>query len=382
MNPRILLLAIGMFATGTNSLIMTGVLSEVAFELQTTEALAGLGVTVFAAAFAISAPFIPIVFTRLGRRSIMVIGLSLFIAGSIGAIVAGGLGWFLASRVLVGVGAATFVPQATAAALSLADDEHRGRALAVLTLGLTGSIALGSPLGAVVGGAFGYRAAFALIVLLGTAGLVALLWVPRVAKPSIRDGESQFGALRNRGVVVIALTTALIATGINTLTTYFTPLFRETAGVERGAIPIVMGTFGLFAVASMLVGGRLIDRIGGFAVAGSALAIFGASSVGLAFAGSFVAVLVVIAPWSFASNISIVAQQFEIAKLEADAAPALALNSTGVFAGVALGASLGSLALAIAPTTDLPLFAAGPVFLALAITVIQIVRSRRRYSGG
>ena len=56
MNPRIVLLALGMFALGTDAFIVAGVLPAIAHETGVSEGLAGQLITVFSLTYGLGAP--------------------------------------------------------------------------------------------------------------------------------------------------------------------------------------------------------------------------------------------------------------------------------------------------------------------------------------
>ena len=70
MNVRIFFLALGMVAAGMNSLLIAGLLPEIARALGATEAAVGVSVSVYAFTYAVTGPFIPVVFSRFSRPSI------------------------------------------------------------------------------------------------------------------------------------------------------------------------------------------------------------------------------------------------------------------------------------------------------------------------
>jgi MFS transporter, DHA1 family, inner membrane transport protein len=378
MNPRIILLVIGTFATGTSALIVSGILPAIATGLHTTTSVAGLSVTVTAIAYAVSAPLLPVFLARFERRTIMAIALSGFIIGNVGSIVANDLTWFLISRAFVGFAAAAFTPQASAVAIGLADAAHRGRAITLVLLGIAASSALGVPLGTIIGSAYGYRAAFVLVATLGLIALVALIFVPHTPKPTATGFRVQLAPFGNPRVLAIAGTTVLITAGFFTMSIYFAPLFKTTAGLNPTTLAIALAAFGVSGVASLLIGGRFIDRFGGFRVTAVSLVVLLVSTLLLGAMPSLALIIVVIVPWGLFGNISIPAQQFELGQLDRDnPAPVFALNTSAIFIGTAIGGALGASEIRLAPVSDLSLVAAVPVLLALIATIAQVLRMRR-----
>ena len=85
---------------------------------------------------------------RFGRKRILLSALVVFGLGSAACALAPGAGWFVAARVLLGLGAAAILPMALAAVPFLFDESERGRAVGVM-MSVT---MLGFPLGPVLGG--------------------------------------------------------------------------------------------------------------------------------------------------------------------------------------------------------------------------------------
>ncbi len=136
------MLALGMFAMGTDNFVVAGILPSVAASLHTTASVAGQMVTVYALSYAILAPVMAAVAGRWPRKLLLVSALGIFVAGNAITALATDLNTVLFSRALAGLGAAMFSPTALGVATLLADPERRGRALATVTAGLAGATAL------------------------------------------------------------------------------------------------------------------------------------------------------------------------------------------------------------------------------------------------
>jgi predicted MFS family arabinose efflux permease len=158
MDKRLLVLASGMFAVGTDSFVVAGVLHQVSASFGVSVALAGQMVTLYALSYAALSPVIAAAAAHWPRRRLLLSGLAVFVLGNLTSALALSIEVVLMSRVLAGVGAAMFSPTATAAGASLASPERRGQALAIVIAGLSSATALGAPLGTFIGGWLGWRA--------------------------------------------------------------------------------------------------------------------------------------------------------------------------------------------------------------------------------
>lgn len=145
------MLAVGMFAIGTDNFVVAGILRGVAESLDTTIGLAGQMVTVYALSFAVMAPVMAAVAGGWPRKLLLVSALGIFVAGNVISALATDLNTVLFSRALAGLGAAMFVPTALGVGALLGEPARRGRALSTVTAGLATATALGAPIGTFIG---------------------------------------------------------------------------------------------------------------------------------------------------------------------------------------------------------------------------------------
>ena len=83
MNPRLLVLALGTFAIGTDAYVVAGILPAVARSFDVSIAAAGQFVTVYSFAYAILSPVMATLTAHWPRRRVLLTGLAVFIAGNI-----------------------------------------------------------------------------------------------------------------------------------------------------------------------------------------------------------------------------------------------------------------------------------------------------------
>jgi len=167
MNYRLLVLAFGTFAIGTDAYVVAGILPEVARSFDVSIAAAGQFVTVYSFAYAILSPLMATVTAHWPRRRVLLAGLAVFIVGNILTATQLTFELALASRAVAGFGAAMVTPTAGAMAAALVNPERRGAALAMVMTGLSAATALGAPIGTFVGSIGDWRLTIWLVVTLG-----------------------------------------------------------------------------------------------------------------------------------------------------------------------------------------------------------------------
>jgi predicted MFS family arabinose efflux permease len=112
MNARLLLLALGTFAIGTDGFLAAGVLPSVAASLGVTMSAAGQLMTVFSLAYAAAAPLLGAAAGRWNRKPVLVGALTLFAAANFASALAPAYAALLLTRVAAALGAALFTPTA------------------------------------------------------------------------------------------------------------------------------------------------------------------------------------------------------------------------------------------------------------------------------
>lgn len=143
-------LTLGAFAIGTEGFMIAGLLPTLARDLNVGLVAAGHLVTAFSLAYAIGAPVMAVLTAGLERRRLLAVAISGFTLANLLAALAPGYFGLLAARLLLALSAASFMPAASGYAATLGGPERRGRALSMVTNGLTLAIIAGVPLGVLV----------------------------------------------------------------------------------------------------------------------------------------------------------------------------------------------------------------------------------------
>jgi len=375
------LLALGSFAVGTDAFVIAGILPRVADDLKVSQAIAGQLVTVFALAYAIGAPVLVTASGRVARRRLLVGALVAFTAANLLAASAPSYSVLFLARIAAALGAALFTGPAAAVAAGLVPQEFRGRALAVVTGGITVATALGVPLGTLIGQTLNWRATFLLIVIFGavaTLGLQrALPAVPAAPTVGLRERIT----IAARPSVLAALSVILLAfTGGFTVYTYVAPVLQQAASISHATLSAVLLVFGLAAVAGNIVGGQATDRYGaqrtltgGLAGLAAALAALGLVAALAPQPRMLAAALatVAVAAWATAGWTITPAQQHRLISFAPQAPPvALSLNASAMYAGIALGGAIGGLVLSYASLTVLPWIGSGFALTSLGLLLL------------
>lgn len=369
------LLSLSYFAMGTASLAVVGTLPAMASSLGLGVSAVAFLVSVFAITFAVSAPALQILVGHWPRKRLVLIGLAVMAAGTLGTALAPNYPLLFVWRVVTALGAAAIGPVASALGASLVGEERQGHALAVVFSGMTIATVVGVPLSTWLGSALGWRPTFGLIgvATLVIAGLIGRFVTDNGAGSPVRLRHLLEVLTRPAtawGVAVMVLEMA----GLFATYTVIAPLLAERFGAGVETISAVLMVYGLAGVLGNFAARRIArvwsaDRAVTAALF-SLMAVFGALYAVPGLLPLAVAVLIV---WAVSSDIFMPSQQRRMVELAPEVRGlVLALNSSAIYVGMAMGSfSAGGLTPSLG-VAGLPLVSVG--FLALSLMALQLSR--------
>jgi len=348
--------ALGTFAIGTEGFMIAPLLPRMAADFgMSVSAVASL-VVVFTLVLAFSSPISTVLTGRVNRKDVLLLAMGVFTLANVLAAKSSSFGGLLAARIMMAVAAGLYVPNANALAGTLVAPERRGRALAIVSGGMTIAIALGLPLGALVGHSFGWRATFLAVAVMGMVACVGIVF--GVKRPA--GGQAQTAGLTERLAVIrrpkvrrLLLVTLLWSMGAYTTYPYIAPYLSHVLALGERGIGWSVSWWGVFAAMGVLSGGALNDRFGSQVVARASLVLLAlafwvlAAAAGMSLSAALVLVLAAIAVWGFSVWSFFPAQMARLmAAGTADQTPvALSLNTSTMYFGFSMGSALGAIIL-------------------------------------
>lgn len=366
-------LAFGTFAVGTDAFVIAGLLPAISRSLSVSVAAAGQMVSVFSIAYAVLSPVLAALTGNWSRRAVLVTALLVFAAGNVATALAPAYPLVLAARVIAAAGAAMFTPGAGATAADIAGGQQRGRAIALVTVGLTSSLVAGAPLGTLIGNAWGWRATMWLVTALAAAAAVVIaLRLPPIRPAGSTSLRRRLAPLTDTRLIRVLAGTLLAFTGIYLPYTYISAVYASVLGGHSGRLAALLLVFGAAGTAGNLIAGRLADRFGPRQVVITAtLVLTAVFLLMLPARGNFAAALTVtvlsgIVSWSVTAP----QQHRAIALSPAGAGPlAVSLNAAVLYLAVSLSSVIGAAALDWSGSaTALPVIAAAIVLAAAVLT--------------
>ncbi|MGH3327408.1 MAG: MFS transporter [Streptomycetales bacterium] len=363
-----------LLATGTDELVIAGLLPAVAADLNVSVGAAGQLVTVFAVAYALGTPLLAVLTDRFDRRHVLIVALLVFVTANVGAAVAPGYAALLGARLVAALAAGAVTSAGFATAAAAAPPNRQGRYLSVVTAGMTVALFTGVPVGTWLAGALTWRAAFWLIAAVGLCVAIGVLaTAPRIAGGDSASLRERLAPLQSRGVARLVGVTFLCGSGGLMFYSYLGPVSAELADGSYQVLSLMLLVVGVAGIGGVVLGGRSTDGWGArpallFIIAGHAAALLVLAGFALSGIRNVAALAVLVAIWSvFAWGLNPPLQVSMLAAAPQAGMAAMSLVISGMYLGTGVAGALGGVLIEVASVTYLPLAAGVLLLLALGL---------------
>jgi predicted MFS family arabinose efflux permease len=367
---------LGNFVTGTSVLAPAGMLSELASGLGVGIRDAGLLITFGAVVLCVGSPLTAWLTSRIDRRLLLGGTLAVFAVTSFASAFAPGYTVLLIIRLAMLAIGALYTPQAAGTVGLIVPVEKRGGVIAYVFMGWSLAAAFGLPLVTFIASRYGWRVAYGGIGALAVLSCLLLVWrLPRGLFGVPVDLKTWTDLARNRLIIMLLLITTLQMGGQFVIFTFMAPLLKQLTGASSDMAGLVFAGYGVFGIVGLLVASRIVDSWGGyktsllftgFLLAGTGIWAFGA--------GSLIAMVIGVVVWGVGFSSTNSMQQVRlVVAAPALATASIALNTSVLYIGQALGSAIGGMLYA----RDLPY---GPGYASVsfvALAIIAVIATRR-----
>lgn len=344
--PALLALTTAVFVTSLTETLPAGLLPSMSGDLGVSESAAGQAVTVYAVGTALTA--IPLSAATAGwrRKRLLLTAMAGFAVANTVTALSAHYALTMAARFVAGVAAGLAWALLAGYARRLVPDRLQGRAVAVVMTGVPVALSVGVPAGTYLGGALGWRTAFALMTVVAVVllGWIALLVPDRPGQEAGRRVPTA-RVLAVPGVVPVLFVTLVFVLAHTVLYAYIAT-FLDRFGLG-GATDLVLLVFGGASLVSIWIVGAHIDRRLRALTVASTLLVGAAAALLAGFADSQAFVYVAAALWGLGWGGAPTLLQTAVADAggaQADAAQAMlvtlwnaAMAGGGAIGGVLLG---------------------------------------------
>ena len=254
----VLALATGGFAIGTTEFVTMGLLPQIAEGVDVSIPSAGHVISAYALGVVIGAPVLAYFGARLPRRGLLVGLMAAYALFNAASAFAPGFEVLVVMRFLDGLPHGIYFGVASLVAASLAPPDRKGRAVAMVMIGLSVANVVGVPAATWLGQQVGWRAVFLLVAAMAVLTLVlTIAFVPSIPGDPEARGRRELTAFAQPQVWLTLAIGAIGFGGMFALMTYIAKTVTVTGGLPEAAVPVFLLAFGLGMVFGTWLAGEL-----------------------------------------------------------------------------------------------------------------------------
>lgn len=263
MNFRVYILATATVIVGLVELIIGGILPIIASDLKISIGSAGQLITVFALVYAISGPVLLSLTAKIERKKLYLISLFVFFVGNLFTYFSTDFSYVMIARVITAMSASLVIVLSLTLAAKSVQPAFQGKAIGVISMGISSSLVVGVPLGILVTNWFDWRTLFLGIALLTIIPFTLItIYIERIWVEDVQPLSGQLKALGNIKIIGAHLAVVFMLAGHYTFYAYFTPFLESALDLSGYWISVFYFLFGIAAVLGGGLGGSLADHIG------------------------------------------------------------------------------------------------------------------------
>ncbi|MDI9469178.1 MAG: MFS transporter [Bacillota bacterium] len=253
------------FVVTMQGFVFTGIIDQVALELDLSEAAVGMFSSLYGYGAAIGVPLAMLVFSRIERSRSMKAMLLITLLATAAFAVTDIYPLLLALRFLIGLTSNSYNVLATAMAIGLFPSEKQGRAMAFYISGASMSLVVGTPLVRLMLPYIHWRTIF--LILAGIM-LFALLYFLKKVRPTAQVTKHQtprpssLHYFKHSAVPIILIFTFIMFVGSGSFQTYITVYMLHLFPQMEPLMSLFLFAWGLASFFGNLTGGWISDSIG------------------------------------------------------------------------------------------------------------------------
>ena len=369
----VLCLSFSVFIFNTTEFAPIGLLSDIAKDLNISEAKTGSLITIYAWFVAISSLPFMLICANIERRKLLGILFSIFIVSHIISGFATDFNILMISRLGIASAHAVFWSITAPLAVRIAPKGQGAKALGFLATGSSIAMVLGLPLGRTIGIFFGWRITFLFIAVLALVGMVILMkklpLIPSQHSGSIKSLPSLF---KRPALISIYLLTAVTVTAHFTGYTYIEPFLININNLNPNTATIALLIFGISGIFGSMIYAKYSEKypfgslILPISIVGTVLLLLLPMSFSLYF--TFFGLII----WGIAMMILSLVFQTKIIHLARDATDVAMSIYSGIFnIGIGGGALIGGLTTTYLTLGDIGFVGAAIAFIAFSLCYLM-----------
>ncbi|MFC4808085.1 MFS transporter [Paenibacillus sp. GCM10023250] len=255
------ILAFGIFGIINTEMGVIGILPQIAEHFQVSASQAGLLVSLFALAVAISGLFLPLLFSGVNRKHAMLFVVAVFVMANIVSIFASNFTVALVFRVVPAFLHPVYFSAAFTTAAASVSQAQAPKAIAKVFMGLTAGMVIGIPITSFIAdiSSLAYAMTFFAIVNAITF-LTMLFFIPSMPVTGRQSYGEQIKVMRKPIIWISLGAVIFVVSGMYAVYSYFAEYLSTVTRMSSNQISLMLILFGLTGIIGNILAGKWLSH--------------------------------------------------------------------------------------------------------------------------
>jgi predicted MFS family arabinose efflux permease len=256
-----MILTIGVFGILNTEMGIVGILPLISEQFGVTVPKAGLLVSAFALVVAFAGPTMPLLFSKMNRKTVMVLALSIFTASNVISIFATDFNVLLWSRIIPAAFHPLYVSMALTVAGTSVERHLASKAVARVFFGVSAGMVVGVPITTLIATETSFSMAMVFFTVVNAAVLVAtLLVVPSMPVTESLTYGSQIAVVKKPIMIVSFLTVIFLNGAVFGFYSYMSDFLGTVTQMSPRIISGILLVYGVANMVGNVIAGKLLTK--------------------------------------------------------------------------------------------------------------------------
>ncbi|MEE4566035.1 MFS transporter [Paenibacillus polymyxa] len=258
-NLLVFILTIGVFGILNTEMGVIGLLPSIAEHFHVSASTAGWLVSSFALAVAVSGPILPLLFSGINRKKVMLLVLGVFVLGNVVSIFTTNFTIALVARVVPALFHPVYCSLAFTVAAASVSQEEAPKAVSKVFIGVSAGMVIGVPIASLIAGAASLQMSMVFFAAVNIMVFIAtLLFVPSMPVEERLSYGAQLSVLKKPATWLSIVTVILMNSAIFGVYSYFAEYLKTVTNMFSNTISLMLFIYGGANIIGNVVAGKLL----------------------------------------------------------------------------------------------------------------------------
>lgn len=253
----VFILTAGVFGIINTEMGVIGILPLIAEHFHVTVPEAGWTVSIFALVVAISAPIMPLLFSGINRKKVMLLALGVFTLSNIISMLTSNFTLLLIARALPAFLHPVYVSMAFTVAAASVSKEKAPKAVAKVFIGVSAGMVLGVPVTSYIASEVSFTMGMMFFTVVNALVFVAtILFIPSMPVKEKLSYGTQLNVLKKKIIWYSIIAVTLINGALFGFFSYMSDYLRTVTEVSYSVISVLLLIYGLANIIGNVIAGK------------------------------------------------------------------------------------------------------------------------------